>query len=280
VATKTDPSRSSIAKEASRSASQRRSYCIGTPAAFFDFPSDNNLGYYAFWVAIIISLWAPMATVAVLVARFTALRWWPWLTFYPFLQLVSRPVASVRAIGQHLTRYSFFYGFFGIELLVMWLYKTFRSGQRASTVPMGSIIVTGILFYGGIVGWAAFIWCRDWNRLRRFRSVLQELAPADFLRTLELYNLNSFRARLIRFVSGNALLPNTDSSLDIVRNLALALERDLSRTAEQVALTGCAEVDEWRSHYVARRKRTRRFGLSVFGKRVLDELVALEQRLV
>jgi hypothetical protein len=257
-----------------------RFYCVLIPAVFVDFPSNNNLGYYALGVAVIISLWAPMATVAVLVGRFTALRWWPWLTFFPFLQLVSRPVASLRAIGRHLMRYSVFYGFVGIESLVTWLFIALRSGHQTSTVPKVFIMLAGILVYGGIGGWVAFVWCRDWNRLRRFRSDIQELAPADFLRTLELYSLNSFRARLIRFVSGNALLPSTDRSLDIVRNLALALERDLSRPGEQVVPTGCAAVDEWRSHYVAHRKRTRRFGLSVWGKRVLDELVALEQRLV
>ncbi|MBB5328428.1 NACHT domain-containing protein [Tunturiibacter gelidoferens] len=257
-----------------------RSYIISMPAVFFDFPSDNNLGYYALGVAIIISLWAPMATVAVLVDRFTALRWWPWLTFYPLLQLVSRPAASLRAVSQHIARYAFFYGFLAIESLAVWLFASFGRGHQAYTVPIDPIFVAGVLFYGGGIGWAAFRWCRDWNRLRRFESVPQELAPADFLRTLELYSLNSFRARLIRFVSGNALLPNTDRSLDIVRNLALALERDLSRTNEEVAATGCVEVDEWRSNYVARRKRTRRFGLSFWGKKVLDELVTLEQRLM
>jgi hypothetical protein len=93
--------------------------------------------------------------------------------------------------------------------------------------------------------------------------------------------LNSFRVRFIRLVAGNLLLSHSDQSINIVRSLSLALDRDLSRGPKEPALaTGLPTVDHWRKHYIERRWWTRKVGLKRWGNAVLDELSGLEQRLV
>jgi hypothetical protein len=102
----------------------------------------------------------------------------------------------------------------------------------------------------------------------------------DFLAALSSFRLNSFRVRFIRLVADTALVLPSDQAIEVVKNLSLALDRDLARRPqEQQVSTGCDVVDQWKMRYAARNKNTRKFGLKFWGTAVLDQLSILEQRL-
>jgi hypothetical protein len=247
--------------------------------AYFILPLRSAADFFLCAGWLFLGGWAPMATAAVAEGNLTSPRWWPFLTFYPLLRVAAQPLTSVRAVGRHLRRHGSKYVVIATLLLLerlLLLDGNHRGTNRAllvfalTYIPLGVGAITAIVW-----------WCADCRRFWRFQNSASEIAPADFVSALGSYRLNSFRIRFIRLVAGNLLLPHNDRSIEMIRNLSLALDRDLSRGPGESALpTGLPTVDQWRNRYIERSWWNRKLGLKRWGNAVLDELSGLEQRLV
>jgi hypothetical protein len=222
--------------------------------------------------------WTPMASAAGSAGEFTSTKWWPFLTLYPLLRLVTQPLVSVRGIARHIKKYWLTYflfgGFFSAEFAFLNRLDRSERGSNASKVITTLMVSPVVVLFLSLAIW----WILDWRRFRRFQNGMPEMAPADFLTALGRFRLVSFRIRFIRLVSGNLLLPPTDQCIEIIRSLALALERDIVCSADEPpSETGNLVVDQWRKAYTARTRRN--IGLKGWGNPVLDEVARLEQRL-
>lgn len=241
----------------------------------FTLPTDNLvLVCYS-----LLGAWAPMATASVIEGRFTSWRWWPMLPLLPLLEAISRPIFIARTFGHHLINHWLAYSFIVVYSLSFYLaFKKhlFHASTRA-LVGISSIELLPAAFL--VAG--AILWCLDWRRLSRVQHSASEIAPNDFPSALGAYRWNSFRVRFVRLVAGELLLPQNQQSIDMIRYLSLAIDRDISREPHDLAVeTGCSSVDQWRRAYMERRWRARKIGLKLWGGAVLDALSELEQRLV
>ena len=242
---------------------------------------DFSLGAWLLSFGLLyLTAWAPMAIVAVSSGKFTSKRWWSALTLYPLLRVVSEPLASFRGIGTHLKRYGLGYVLYGVMLGSMFWLSTAGSDGRTRYGFVIFLVLTwvpmAILFLENGRRWLV-----DVYRFRQFQNGVSEIAPADFLDALGKFHFNSFRIRFIRLVLSNLCLPVSDQSLDIIRNLSLAVDRDLFRgDSEPSMATGNSIVDQWKTTYISRTKFRQKTGLRGWGNDVLDELLALERRLV
>ena len=220
-----------------------------------------------------------MATAAVVEGKLTAPRWWPFLTSFPLLILITQPLSAARAIQRHLQRHWARYVlavslYVGLLVPTLLLQKKYPAAAASGTTVL--ILALGLSCLA-LVG----SWCLDWRRFRVFRNNTTDIAPADFLAALGSYRWNSFRTRFIRLVATNMVLRANDKSIEVVRNLCLGLDRDLVRKPGTDSLeTGLELVDRWRSSYIQRHRRTRKVGLKVWGNGVRDELALLERRLI
>jgi len=228
--------------------------------------------YPALAACVLLVGWAPMAVWAFWRCEYTEVRWWPLLSFFPFVRLLSKPLATLRRFWSHLRRFGVAYA---IVAAIIAAIEFIFLGALERRPYVAALLIFGALAVGLLILFSQ--WTADCWQFRRWLSITGTLAPADFLEALRSYRLNSFRIRFIRLVGGNSALPATAATVTSLGHLNLALERALrAQDSTQPADSGDAIIDDWkRRYYTGRRRRT----LRAWGMPVLDELTRLEQSL-
>ena len=217
--------------------------------------------------AAFFTMWTPMAVAAVATGKLTARGWWPWLSLFPVAAILRHPVSAVLALRRLVSLF---------VVLAVVVVALFATGLGLAHVGHGSLVVPSIMSFGGVGIFAVMVlvyavrWALDWRRLRQFRRAEGPLPVTEFREALDAYFSNTARVRFIRLAAARSAIRPAPGAVAAVRDLSLALERDLRRRSVNAPMT-----------YWKARLRGRQPGeLVLWDHAVLDELSRLEHRLI